>query len=75
MKYLPNGEEALAQAYEDLLNGIEGHTDMDPLEILYQLGLEKAKAYSDYMSAKEKYRRQIKDFEKLLGLRQILTLL
>jgi hypothetical protein len=75
LKYLPNGEEALAQAYEDLLNGLEGYTDMDSLEILLQLGLEKAKVYSDYMSVKEKYRGQIKDFEKLLGLRQIFMLL
>ena len=74
LKYLPNGEEALAQAYEDLLNGFEGQTDTGSLEILLQLGLDKAKAYSDYMSVKEKYKGQIKDFEKLLGLRQILSL-
>jgi hypothetical protein len=75
LKYLPNGEEALAQAYEDLLNGFEGQTDTGSLEILLQLGLDKAKAYSDYMSVKEKYKGQIKDFEKLSGLRQILSLL
>ena len=74
LKYLPNGEEALAQAYEDLLNGFEGQTDIGSLEILLQLGLDEAKAYSDYMSMKEKYKGQIKDFEKLLGLRQILSL-
>jgi hypothetical protein len=75
LKYMPYGHEALAQAYEDLLNGFEEHTDTDTLEILYQLGLDTAKVYRDYMSMKEKYRDQIKDFEKLLGFRQILSLL
>ena len=75
LKYMPYGHEALAQAYEDLLNGFEEHTDTDTLEILYQLGLDRAKVYRDYVSMKEKYRDQIKDFEKLLGFRQILSLL
>ncbi len=75
LKYLPHGGEALVQAYEDLLNGLEGYTDTDSLEVLFQLGLDKAKVYSDYMSVKEKYRGQIKDFESFLGLRQILSFL
>jgi hypothetical protein len=75
LKYLPQGGEALAQAYEDLLNGLEEHTDTDTLEILYQLGLDRAKAYTDYMSMKEKYKDQIKDLRSLLGFRQIISLL
>jgi len=74
LKYMPQGGEALAQAYEDLLNGLEEYTDTDTLEILYQLSLDKAKAYTDYMSVKEKYKDQIKALS-FLGFRQILSLL
>jgi len=74
LKYMPTGEEALGQAYEDILNGFEGYRDTDALELLHQLGLEKAKAYRDFMSVKEKYKSQIRSLETLYGLRQILSL-
>jgi hypothetical protein len=72
LKYLPRGNEALAQAYEDLLNGFGSPSDTDILEILYKVGLERAAAYMNYMSVKEKHRGEIRDFEKLLGFRQVL---
>jgi len=74
LKYMPAGEEALAQAYEDILNGLGDYTDTDTLEILHQLGLDRAKAYREYMSVKEKYKNQVRDLKRLDGLRQILSL-
>ena len=74
LKYMPAGEEALAQAYEDILDGFGGCRDTDTLEILYQLGLDRAKAYQDFMSVKEKYKSEIRRFETVYGLRRILSL-
>ena len=75
LKCLPGGSEALAQAYEDLLNGFGSPSDMDVLEILYEAGLARTEAYMNYMNVKEKCKGQIRDFEKLLGFRQVLPLL
>ncbi|MEM3666867.1 MAG: hypothetical protein QW222_07295, partial [Candidatus Bathyarchaeia archaeon] len=74
LKYMPSGWEALAQAYEDLLNGFGNQTDTETLEILYQLGTDRAKAYSDYMAVKEKYKIQIKTLKTLNDLRRIISI-
>lgn len=74
LKHMPDGDEILSQAYEDMINGFEAQTDTDTLEILYKLGLDRLKAYRDYMSVKGKYRGEINGFKKLPGLRHILSL-
>ena len=73
LRYMPSGWGALAQTYEDLLNGFGNQTDTETLEILYQLGLDGGKVYRDYMAVKEKYKIQIKTLKALNDLRRIIS--